>query len=127
MLLGDSDDNALTDVVIGSAIEVHRHLGPGLLESAYETAMCVELGLRSLRFERQVSVPLYYKKVLLTEHRIDLVVGGRIVVELKSVSRLDPVYTAQVLTYLRALNLRIGLLINFNGAVLTSGVKRVML
>ena len=127
MLLGDSDDNALTDVVIGSAIEVHRHLGPGLLESAYETAMCVELGLRSLRFERQVSVPLYYKKVLLIEHRIDLVVGGRIVVELKSVSRLDPVYTAQVLTYLRALNLRIGLLINFNGAVLTSGVKRVML
>lgn len=127
MLLGDSDDNALTDVVIGSAIEVHRHLGPGLLESAYETAMCVELGLRSLRFERQVSVPLYYKKVLLTEHRIDLVVGGRIVVELKSVSRLDPVYTAQVLTYLRALNPRIGLLINFNAAVLTSGVKRVML
>ena len=127
MLIGNPKDNAVSEAVIGCAIEVHRHLGPGLLESVYEAAMAVELELRQLPFQRQVSVPLYYKGILLSDHRIDLVVDRRIVVELKCVSRQDPVHTAQVMTYLRVLNLRLGLLINFSGPVLRQGIKRVML
>lgn len=86
MLLGDPYDNTVSEAVIGCAIEVHRHLGPGLLENIYKAAMTVELELRQLPFERQVAVPLYYKGVLLSEHRIDLVVDPRIVVELKCVA-----------------------------------------
>ena len=127
MLIGNPKDNAVSEAVIGCAIEVHRHLGPGLLESVYEAAMAVELELRQLPFQRQVSVPLYYKGILLSDHRIDLVVDRRIVVELKCVSRQDPFQTAQVMTYLRVLNLRLGLLINFSGPVLRQGIKRVML
>ena len=85
VLLGDPNDNAVSEAVVGGAIEVHRHLGPGLLENVYEAAMTVELKLRQLPFERQVAVPLYYKGVLLSEHRIDLVVDRRIVVEPKCV------------------------------------------
>jgi GxxExxY protein len=127
MLLGDPHDNAVTDATIGCAIEVHRVLGPGLLESVYESAICVELGLAGRRFERQLSVPLVYKGVRLSDHRVDLIVDERVVVEVKSVSRLEPVHTAQLMTYLRVLNLRVGLVINFNGAVLRQGIKRVML
>ena len=127
MLLGDPRDNAVSEAVIGCAIEVHRNLGPGLLESVYETAMCIELGRASRMVERQLAVPLYYKGMLLSEHRLDLVVDGRIVVEIKNVARFEPVHMAQVMTYLRVMNLRIGLLINFNVAVLRNGIKRVML
>lgn len=127
MLLGDSQDNAVSEAVIGCAIEVHRTLGPGLLENVYESALCVELGIVGRCFERQLSVPLYYKGELLSEHRVDLVVDGRVVVEIKSVSRLEPVHTAQLLTYLRVMKLQVGLLINFNGAALRQGIKRVML
>ena len=127
MLLGDPRDNAVSEAVIGCAIEVHRNLGPGLLENVYETAMCIELGRASRMVERQLAVPLYYKGMLLSEHRLDLVVDGRIVVEIKNVARFEPVHMAQVLTYLRVMNLRIGLLINFNVAVLRNGIKRVML
>jgi len=127
VLLGDPRDNAVSEAVIGCAIEVHRNLGPGLLENVYETAMCIELGRASRMVERQLAVPLYYKGMLLSEHRLDLVVDGRIVVEIKNVARFEPVHMAQVLTYLRVMNLRIGLLINFNVAVLRNGIKRVML
>ena len=127
MLLGDSDDNLITEAIIGCAMEVHRTLGPGLLESVYESAMCIELGHTRRTFERQLSVPLYYKGVLLSDHRLDLVVDRRIVVEIKTVGRFEPVHTAQLITYLRVLNLRVGLLINFNVAVLRDGIKRVML
>lgn len=126
MLMGDFTDNEITNTVIGCAIEVHRVLGPGLLESVYEAALCVELGLVQRHFARQVSIPLVYKGVSLADHRVDLVVERRVVVEVKSVTRLEPVHVAQIMTYLRILDLRIGLIINFNGAVLRQGIKRVM-
>ena len=106
---------------------MHRGLGPGLLERVYEAALCVELGLAGCRLERQLSVPLYYKGVLLSEHRVDLVIDDRVIVEVKSVARLEAIHTAQLMTYLRVLNLRVGLLLNFNEAVVRNGIKRVML
>jgi len=101
MLEGDDETHLLTDRIIGCAIEVHRELGPGLLESVYEKALCTELVAAGLDFKRQVGVPLYYKGELLSEHRPDLIVGDRVVVEVKSIDRFNPVHTAQVLTYLR--------------------------
>jgi GxxExxY protein len=127
MLLGDPHDNVISEGIIGCAIEVHRAFGPGLFESVYESALCIELHHAGRQFERQLAVPLYYKGVLLSEHRIDLVVDTRVVVEIKTVSRFEPVHTAQVMTYLRVMNLRLGLLINFNVAVLRDGIRRVML
>ena len=123
MLYGD--DTTLTDRIIGCAIEVHKHLGPGLLESVYETAMCIELAAASLPVKRQVGVPLYYKGQLISEHRPDLVVGDRVVVEIKSVERMDPIHTAQMLTYLRITGLSTGLVLNFNSAWLKQGIRRV--
>ncbi len=118
---------ALTERIIGCAIEVHRQLGPGLLESSYEEALCVELADAGLRFQRQLAVPLFYKGRPIAEHRLDLVVEGQVVVEIKSVERLEPVFLAQVLTYLRASSCRLGLLVNFNVPVLKGGIKRVAL
>jgi GxxExxY protein len=117
----------LTERIIGCAIEVHRHLGPGLLESVYESAMCLELGSARLPFERQVGVPLFYKGELIAEHRPDLVVDRKVVVEIKSVERFNPVFLAQMLTYLRVTGLRVGLILNFNRAVMKDGVRRVSL
>lgn len=125
MLYGD--DNALTERIIGCAIEVHKHLGPGLLESVYETAMCIELSAAALPIKRQCGVPLYYKGQLISEHRPDLVVADRVVVEIKSVERMDPIHTAQMLTYLRITGLSTGLVLNFNSAWLKQGVRRVRL
>lgn len=119
-------DNELTDAIIRAAIEVHRELGPGLLESVYENALCVELTDARVPFRRQIGVPLYYKGRLISEHRPDLVVGERVIVEVKSVQRLEPVHVAQVITYLRVLDLRVGLLLNFNHAVMKHGIRRVM-
>lgn len=119
--------NTITERIIGCAIEVHRALGPGLLEHTYEEAMCVEMDRRRLRFTRQSMYPVKYKGTHISEHRIDLIVEDAVVVELKSVERFDPVFMAQVLTYLRCTGLRIGLLINFNGRVLRTGVKRYIL
>ena len=121
------DLNQITERIIGCAIEVHRALGPGLLEHTYEEAMCVEMDRRRLRFRRQSMYPVKYKGTHISEHRIDLIVEDAVVVELKSVERFDPVFTAQVLTYLRCTGLRIGLLINFNWRVLRTGVKRYIL
>jgi GxxExxY protein len=118
-------DNDITHEIIGAAIEVHKRLGPGLLESAYEECFAHELRLRNLRVVRQVGVPVVYKETKLEcGYRIDLLVEGRIVVELKSVESLAPIHEAIILTYLRLSGHKIGLLINFNMAILKDGVRR---
>lgn len=120
-------DHTTTDRIIGCAIEVHRDLGAGLLESAYQTALCVELAHSGILFERERIVPLEYRGVRVGDYRPDLIVEGIVVVEIKSVLRFDPVFTAQMLTYLRITGLRVGLLLNFNKSVLRDGIKRVVL
>jgi GxxExxY protein len=116
----------LTEQIIGCAIEVHRHLGAGLLESVYETALCVELALRSLSFDRQVSVPLYYKGQQISEHRVDVIVANAVIVEVKAVYRIEPIHVAQVLTYMHVTGARVGLVLNFNSAVMKQGIRRVI-
>jgi len=113
--------------VIGAAIEVHRALGPGFLESVYEEALCVELGLRRIPFARQVAVGVAYKGTAVGESRLDLLVGGRLIVELKAAESLLPIHSAQVLSYLRATGNQLALLINFNVPVLKGGIKRIVL
>ena len=120
-------NSATTERIIGCAIEVHRHLGPGLLESVYESALCIELRARSLPFKRQVGLPLYYKGELISEHRPDLIVDDEVIVEIKSVDRLAPIHTAQMLTYLRVTSLRVGLILNFNSQTMKDGTRRVVL
>jgi GxxExxY protein len=117
----------LTERIIGCAIEVHRTLGPGLLESAYVEALAVEFPEAGLRFARQVPVPLTYKGSYLGEYRLDLLVEDAVVVEVKAVERFDPVHDAQLLTYLRLTGERVGLLINFNRRLLREGIKRLVL
>jgi GxxExxY protein len=124
---GKDGDDPLTRKIIGCAIEVHRTLGPGLLESVYEAAMVVEFETQGVSFQRQVSLPVYYKGQLIGEHRLDLLVDDSVVVEIKSVERHDPVFEAQLLTYMRLAKTRIGLLINFNSRLLKDGVKRYVL
>jgi len=119
--------NELTKAIIGCAIEVHRHLGPGLLESTYEAALGIELEDAGLAFQRQAVYPVMYKGRTIGEYRLDLIVEDSVVVEIKSVERLDPVFDAQVLTYLRVTGKRIGLLINFNSRFLKDGIKRFIL
>ena len=108
--------NKLTERIIGCAIEVHRTLGPGLLEATYEAALAIEFESAGLRFTRQQVVPVNYKGRLIGEHRLDFVVEDSVVVEIKSVERHDPVYEAQVLTYLKITGKPLGLLVNFNCA-----------
>jgi GxxExxY protein len=110
--------NRVTEKIIGCAIEVHRNLGPGLLESVYEEAMCVEFDIQGIHYQRQIVVPVNYKGRVIGDYRIDLLVEEAIVVELKSVERFDPVFEAQVLTYLKVTSKRVGLLINFNSKLL---------
>jgi GxxExxY protein len=124
MLLGD--DTQLTDTIIGCAVEVHQHLGPGLLEAAYETALCLELTTAGLTYARQIGVPLFYKGVRISEHRPDLVVADRVIVEVKSVERLHPIHLAQMVTYLKVTGKRTGLLLNFNSPLLKHGIRRVL-
>lgn len=124
----DRDINQLTKSVIGCAIEVHRALGPGLLESAYEICLCRELSLRNLPFECQKPLPLTYKGVKLDcGYRADVIVDGHVLVEVKSVDELAPIHDAQLLSYLKLSGLRVGLLINFNVRVLTHGIRRKVL
>lgn len=121
-------DAELTHGIIGAAIDVHRALGPGLLESAYEECLCHELQERAIRFERQKPVPLVYKSVKLDcGYRIDVLAGGRIVVEIKAVDALAPIHDAVLLTYLRLSGCTIGLLINFHAVVLKDGIRRLVL
>jgi GxxExxY protein len=120
------DLNRLSDAVIGAAVEVHRTLGPGFLESIYAEALCAEFSLRGISFQREVVVPVKYKGTLVGEHRLDLLVEGRLVLELKSVDALTSAHKAQVLSYLKASGCRLGLLVNFGAARLIDGIKRLV-
>jgi len=120
-------ENLLTGLIIGCAIEVHRELGPGLQESAYEQCLCHELSLQGAAFERQVSLPVVYKGIKLDcGYLMDLVVEGEIVVELKTVEKILPIHEAQLLTYLKLYHRPVGLLVNFNVPVLRGGIKRIV-
>ena len=115
----------ITDHTISAAIEVHRALGPGLMESAYEICLCHEFDLRSVSYERQIAVPLEYKGIRLEcGYRLDLLVESTVVVEIKAIERILPVHEAQLLTYLRLLKKPVGLLINFTAPVLKDGIIR---
>jgi GxxExxY protein len=117
----------ISDVVIGACIDIHKNLGPGLLESAYEECLCYELSVRGLSFERQKALPVTYKAVKLDcGYRLDLVVAGQVLVELKAVETVLPIHEAQVLTYLKLSNLPMGLLINFHVPILKQGLKRIV-
>ncbi|MBI1749843.1 MAG: GxxExxY protein [Acidobacteria bacterium] len=118
-------DNELTHAIIGAAIEIHRELGPGLLETVYEECLVRELMLRGISFERQRGVPLVYKGLELEcGYRLDLLVAGRIVVEIKAVEALAPIHEAIMLTYLRLSGCHLGLLINFHTPILKDGIRR---
>lgn len=120
--------DALTQRVIGAAIEVHRHLGPGLLESTYERCLTHELSLSKIRVERQVELPVSYKGLALDNgYRMDLLVEGALILELKSVEKLTGIHDAQLLTYMKLSGLNKGLLINFNEPLLKNGIKRFVL
>ena len=118
----------LTGQIIGAAIEVHKALGPGLLESAYEECLCHEFYLRQMHYKRQHALPVEYKGVKLDcGYRIDLLVEDLVILELKSVDSLQPIHEAQLLTYLKLTGLKVGLLINFNVPVLKQGIRRLMM
>lgn len=120
-------DDPLTEAIIGAALEVHKALGPGLLESTYEMCLAHELNLRRLTVIRQKSLPVHYKGLVLEDsYRPDLIVAEQVIVEIKSAASLLPVHQAQLLTYLKLTRLRVGLLINFNVAVLKTGIKRMV-
>jgi GxxExxY protein len=123
----ETEINEISERIIGCAIEVHRNIGPGLLESVYEDALCFEFGINGLLFQRQVPVPIIYKRKNLGEFRLDLLVNDKIIVELKAVDRMDPVFEAQLLSYLKMTGKKLGLLINFNVPILIKGVKRLIL
>jgi GxxExxY protein len=117
----------VTESIIGAAIEVHRHLGPGLLEGTYEECLYFELMQRDLVVERQLDLPIRYKSNILdSKYRIDLLVNKNVIVELKSCKKLEPIHEAQLLTYLKLSNLKYGLLINFNVPILKQGLKRIL-
>jgi len=121
VLLGED----ITEQIIGAAIDVHKAPGPGLLESAYEECLCCELGVRGLKFKRQVDLPLSYKGIALScSYRIDVIVEGAVLLELKAVDRVLAVHEAQLLTYLRLSGLRVGLLLNFNATAMKQGIVR---
>ena len=122
----DAELSALTHAVIGAAIEVHRILGPGLDEGLYERAMCIELGLRKIPFLKQIVVEVGYKGEVIGEKRLDLIIDGRLVVELKAIEALAAVHEAQLHTYLKITKIRLGLLINFNSTLLKDGIRRVI-
>ena len=121
------DEDSISHQVIGAAIEVHRTLGPGLLESIYEAALCMELDERALKVRRQIELPVSYKWRLLDGgYRIDLMVEELVIIEIKAVERLLPVFESQLLTYLKLANKRLGLLVNFNSSVVSNSVRRVV-
>jgi GxxExxY protein len=118
----------LTERILGAAIEVHKALGPGLLESAYEECLCHELNLRGLRFERQIKVPVTYKGINLDcGYQLDMMVAEMVILELKSAERITSIHEAQLLTYMKLLGKPVGFIINFNVAVLRSGIVRKVL
>ena len=119
--------NSITEKIIGCAVEVHRALGPGLLESAYEECLCYELSQTGLKFHRQVELPIAYKGVNLDcGYRMDVVVEDSVIIEIKAVERIHSIHGAQLLSYLKLHNKKVGLLLNFHVPVLKSGIKRVV-
>jgi GxxExxY protein len=125
---GELIHREITEKVIGAAIEVHKHLGPGLLESTYESCLCQELEIRGLSFQRQVTLPLEYKGLHVEEaFRIDLVVEDKIILELKSQQGILPIHEAQLMTYLKLTGKRVGLLLNFNVSTMKDGIVRRVL
>jgi len=123
----DVQTEQLSFHIIGAAIEVHRVLGPGLLESIYEDALCIEFEERSIPYERQKEIGIAYKGRTIGKGFIDILVDERVVVELKSVERFAPIHSAQVITYLRMTNTRLGLLFNFNSNLIKNNMKRIIL
>jgi len=127
MLKFPENNDALTEKIIGCAIEVHRVLGPGLLEASYEAALAIELQAAALGFQRQLVLPVSYKGQSIGAYRLDFLIENAVIVELKSVERFDPIFEAQILTYLRLSGKRCGLLINFNSRLLKDGVRGFVL
>jgi GxxExxY protein len=122
------EHNRITHTILGGALAVHKALGPGLLESAYEACLAFELSERGLKVERQKALPVRYREVDLDcGYRIDLLLDGKVIVEVKAVERLNPVHEAQLLSYLKLSNCKVGLLINFNVRILKNGVRRLVL
>ncbi len=125
--MDEHEINEISGIILDSSIEVHKSLGPGLLESIYEICLCKELNTRKINYKRQVLIPIFYKgEKINSEYKIDLIVEDKIIVELKSVDILHPVFTAQLLTYLKLTNKKLGLLINFNVPKLIDGFKRII-
>ena len=121
------EEDRLSKDIIGAAIEVHRHLGPGMLESAYEKCLCKELEIRNIEFEKQKPLAVVYKGITLDcGYKLDVVVEGKVILELKSVNKLESIHDAQLLTYLKIADLKLGILINFNVPVLKDGIKRIV-
>lgn len=128
MMEKEEKQDPLSGSVIGAAIEVHRLLGPGLLESTYEECLCYELSCREIPFERQWALPVHYKKVRLDcGYRLDLVIQRELVVEIKAVEKLTRLHEAQLMTYLKLSGLKKGLLLNFNTLVLKAGIVRLVI
>ncbi|SHF51255.1 GxxExxY protein [Chryseobacterium sp. OV279] len=120
-------ENELSYKIIGAAIEVHRNLGVGLLENAYETALAYELKQQGIDVQQQISLPLKYKEVTIENaYKIDLIVENKVIIEVKAVLELNPVFNAQVLTYLKLTNMKLGLLINFNSELIKYGIHRIV-
>jgi len=119
--------NKITEKIIGCAIEVHRNLGPGLLESIYESALCVEFDNNDVEYQRQILIPVRYKDNIIGEHKLDLLVENEIIVELKAIDKMAPIFEAQLLSYLKMAKKKLGLLINFNSIQLKEGLKRIIL
>ena len=120
-------ENELSSKIIGASIEVHKQLGPGLLESTYEVCLAHELKMMGLEVKQQVPLPVVYKEIKLnTGYRIDMIVENKVIIEIKSVDNLAPIHTAQILTYLKLRDIKLGLLINFNNVKLIDGIKRII-
>ena len=126
-MISEEELNRISGLVIGCAIEVHRVMGPGLLESAYQTCLAWAVRNTGVAFAEQVAVPVRYKSLVVPNaYRLDLLVENEVVVEMKSVERIEPIHSAQLLTYLKTNNFRLGLLLNFNVEVMRKGIKRVV-
>jgi GxxExxY protein len=121
------EDDQRTRGIIGCAIQVHKELGPGLLEAPYQAALCIAMLAEGIAFEREKAFPIMFRGVRIADYRPDLVVNNEVVVEIKSVERFDPVFMSQMLTYLTITGLKVGLIINFNRPRLLDGVKRISL
>jgi len=122
-----SSINKITDKIIGAAIEVHRQLGPGFLESVYEDALCIEFEMRGIKYKRQVGIDIGYKGKTIKGQRLDLLVEDMVIVENKAVAKILEVHEMVLISYLKATKLRIGLIINFHETILTKGIKRILL